>query len=131
MSQLGDTPTIAMVDDDESVRMAMADMVESLGYKVVAFASGAEVLGSDRLHDVACLITDVRMSGMTGFELHDRLIAAGRMIPTIFLTAFPQEKGKNRATKAGAVCYLSKPCQRVDLLACLHSALAQVGGKGR
>ena len=128
---MSDIPTIAMVDDDESVRTAMAAMVESLGYKVVAFASGAEFLGSHRLHDVACLITDVRMPGISGYELHDRLSSAGRMIPTIFLTAFPQEKGKNLATKAGAVCYLSKPCQRADLLACLHSALARVGGKAR
>jgi FixJ family two-component response regulator len=103
----------------------MRDMVESLGYTVAAFASGAEFLGSDRLHDSACLIADVRMPGMSGFELHDRLVAAGNAIPTIFLTAFPDEKGSDRAAKAGAVAYLSKPCARNDLLARIQSALAR------
>ena len=122
---MSNTAPISIVDDDESFRMAMKDMVESFGYTVVAFASGVEFLGSDRLHDSACLIVDVRMPGMSGFELHDRLIAAGHSIPTIFLTAFPDEKGNGRAVKAGAVAYLSKPCHRDELLARIHSALAR------
>jgi FixJ family two-component response regulator len=121
---------VTIVDDDESVRRAMADMVESFGYTVVTFASGAEFLASRHLHDSACLITDVRMPGMSGFELHDRLIAASRMIPTIFLTAFPDEKGNDRAKKARAVAYLSKPAQRDDLRAHIHSVLARSRGRG-
>ena len=97
-------------------------MVESFGYVVAAFASGVEFLGSDDLRDSACLITDVRMPGMSGFELHHRVVAAGHSIPTIFLTAFPDEKGNYRAMKAGAVAYLSKLCHRDDLFARIHAA---------
>jgi FixJ family two-component response regulator len=123
--RVSNTDLISVVDDDESFRAAMKDMVESFGYMVAAFASGVEFLGSDRLRDSACLIADVRMPGMSGFELHDRLVAAGHAIPTIFLTAFPDAKGSDRAAKAGAVAYLSKPCTRDALLARIHSALAR------
>jgi FixJ family two-component response regulator len=123
MVRLRNSALISIVDDDESFRTAVRDMVESLGYTVAAFASGVEFLGSDRLRDSACLITDLRMPGMSGFELHDRAVAAGHSIPTIFLTAFPDQKGNDRATKAGAVAYLSKPCHRNDLQARIQSAL--------
>jgi FixJ family two-component response regulator len=121
--RLSNTTLISIVDDDESFRTAVRDMVESFGYTVTAFASGVEFLGSDRLRDSACLITDVRMPGMSGFELHDRTVAAGYSIPTIFMTAFPDQKGSDRATKAGAIAYLSKPCHRGDLLARINSTL--------
>lgn len=127
---MSDAALIAVVDDDESFRAAMSDMVESFGYTVAAFASGAEFLASDHLHDSACLIADVWMPGMNGFELYDRLVAAGRSIPTIFLTAFPDEKGNDRAAKAGAIAYLSKPCRRDDLLTRIHSALARGARRG-
>jgi FixJ family two-component response regulator len=122
---LSEAVLISVVDDDESFRVAMRDMLESFGCTVTAFASGAEFLGSERLHDSACLITDVYMPGMTGFELHDQIVATGHPIPTIFLTAFPDKKGSDRATKAGAVAYISKPCQRDDLRAHVLSALAR------
>src|ERR1700730_2949449 len=127
---MGNGPVIAIVDDDESSRAALRGMVESLGYTVAAFASAVEFLGSDRVHDSACLIADVRMPGMGGLELYDRLIAAGHPIATIFLTTFPDEKSNDRAIKAGAVCYLPKPCLRDDLLACIHSALTRGAGRG-
>jgi FixJ family two-component response regulator len=130
MVPLSNTALISVVDDDESFRTAMRAMVESFGYTVAAFASGVEFLGSDRLHDSACLIADVCMPGMSGFELHDQLVAAGLSIPTIFLTAFPDEKGNDRAAKARAVAYLSKPCRRDDLLARIHSALARGARRG-
>lgn len=121
---MGNRPVISIVDDDDSVRDAMNDMVESFGYTVVRFASGAEFLGSDRLRDSACLIADVRMPGMSGFELQRQLVALGNLIPIIFMTAFPDERARDRAIKAGAIAYLSKPCSRSDLLAHIHSALA-------
>jgi FixJ family two-component response regulator len=122
---VGNTPVISIVDDDESVRTAMKDMVESFGYAVVAFASGAEFLRSDHLRDSGCLlIADVRMPGMNGLELQQRLIMSGNLIPIIFLTAFPDKRARDRAIKAGAIAYLSKPCSRSDLLAHIHSALA-------
>ena len=123
MVRLGNSTLISIVDDDDSFRTAVRDMVESFGYTVAAFASGVEFLGSDRLHDSACLIKDVRTPGMSGFELHDRLVATGYSIPTIFLTAFPAKKGNDRAIRARAVAYLSKPCHRDDLLARIDSAL--------
>jgi len=122
--RVGNTPVISIVDDDDSVRTAMKDMVESFGYAVVVFASGAEFLGSDRLRDSACLIADVRMPGINGLDLQRQLVALGNLIPIIFLTAFPDEKARDRAIKAGAIAYLSKPCSRSDLLAHIHSALA-------
>jgi FixJ family two-component response regulator len=103
--------------------MAMRDMVESFGYRVATAASGVEFLRLDSLHKSACLITDVRMPGITGFELHERLIAQGIIIPTVFLTAFPDEIGKNRAMEIEAAAYLSKPCKRDDLLALIRSVL--------
>ena len=121
---MGNPPVISIVDDDESVRTAMKDMVESFGYAVVAFASGAEFLRSDRLRDSACLIADVRMPRMNGLELQQRLIMSSNFIPIIFLTAFPDKRARNRAIKAGAIAFLSKPCSRSDLLAHIHSALA-------
>jgi len=125
------TPLISIVDDDEAVRTAMRDMVESFGYAVVAFASGAEFLASDRLRDIACLITDERMPGMNGLVLQTQMITSGYLIPTIFMTAFPDKRSRDRAIKAGAIAYLTKPCSRSDLLAHIHSALASgtTGGK--
>src|ERR1700719_3833599 len=105
MPHLNNAPVISIVDDDESMRAAMRDMVESFGYTVAAFASGLEFLGFDRLYDSACLITDVRMAGMSGLELHNRLTASGHSIPTIFVTAFPDGKGHDRAMQAGAIAY--------------------------
>jgi len=131
MTRLSNTAVISIVDDDESYRTAMKAMVESFGYVVAAFASGVEFLGSDDLHDSGCLITDVRMPGMSGFELHHRLIAAGHSIPTIFLTAFPDEKGNDRAMKAGAVAYLSKLCHRDDLFARIQAAFNRGTADGR
>jgi FixJ family two-component response regulator len=123
MGRVGNTAPISIVDDDESFRAAARDMVESFGYTVAAFASGMEFLESGRVHDSACLIADVCMPGMSGFELHDRLVAASHSIPTIFLTAFPDERGSKRAAEDEAVAYLSKPCHRDELLARIHSAL--------
>jgi len=124
MVGVSNTTVISIVDDDESVRKAMRGMVESFGFAVFTFASGAEFLASDRLRDSACVILDVRMPGMNGLELQNRLIASGHSIPTILLTAFPDEKVRDRAMKAGAIAFLSKPCDRDDLLAHIHAALA-------
>ena len=124
-------PVISIVDDDESVRTAMREMVESFGYLVAAFSSGAEFLASQVLNDSACLITDVRMPGTSGLDLHEQLVASGYSIPTIFVTAFPEESDSRRAMKSGAVAYLSKPCRRDDLLAHLRAAFAMQSPRGK
>jgi len=130
MVDVGNVTTIAIVDDDESVRTAMKGLIESLGYIVVAFASGAEFLASDRLSECACLVSDVRMPGMGGLELQKRLMASGRSIPMIFITAFPDTRVRDRAMKAGAIAFLSKPCERDDLLAHLRTAVASRSSGG-
>jgi FixJ family two-component response regulator len=120
---LNDEALIAIVDDDESVRVAMGGMIESFGYAPVTFESADAFLKSDKLLDASCLILDVQMPGMSGLELHGKLIATGRQIPTIFVTAFPDKRVRDRAMRAGGVCFLSKPFGRDDLLGCIQSAL--------
>jgi FixJ family two-component response regulator len=122
-TSLSNPAVIAIVDDDDSVRTAMGDMVESFGFMVGTFRSADEFLQSDRLHDTACLILDIQMPGMTGLELHNLLVASGRGIPTMFVTAFFDSRIQDRAMQAGAICCLTKPFDRNDLLACIHSAL--------
>ncbi len=116
-------PLIAIVDDDESVRTAMGGMVESFGYSPATFESAGAFLKSDRWPDASCLILDIQMPGMSGLELHDQLLAKGRRIPTIFVTAFPDTRVRERALRAGGVCFLSKPFGRSDLLGCIETAL--------
>lgn len=113
---------IAIVDDDPAVREGVTDLLNSMGFVSESFQSAEEFLGSDHLGSTACLITDGRMSGMSGFELHNRLVASGKRIPTILITAFPEEADRARALGAGMFCYLPKPFNDNDLLACLRSA---------
>jgi FixJ family two-component response regulator len=114
---------ISIVDDDESVREAMQALMKSLGFAAEAFASAEEFLASDSRNRAACLITDMQMPGLTGLGLHDRLIASGRPVPTIMITAYPDERARARALQAGIVCYLVKPFNESDLLACIRSIL--------
>ena len=115
---------ISIVDDDESVREATKGLVRSLGYVAATFASSEEFLNSDRVNDTSCLISDVQMPGLNGLELQSRLIAMGRRIPIIFVTAFPHEQARLRALKAGAVGFLSKPFSDDNLIHCLDRAIA-------
>jgi FixJ family two-component response regulator len=114
---------IAVVDDDESVREALAGLMKSLGYQAMTFSSAADFLNSKGRDRAACLIADVQMPGMTGPELHDRLTSSGNPVPTILITAYPDESVRVRALQAGVICYLTKPFKESDLLACLRSAL--------
>ena len=101
----------------------MKKLVRLLGYTVEAFPSAADFLASPLLPETACLVADVQMPGMTGVELHKNLIDAGYAIPTILVTAYPNEAVRNRALKKGVVCYLSKPVDDEHLERCLRSAL--------
>ena len=123
-------PVISIVDDDESVREATKGLVRSLGYVAATFASGEEFLNSDRVNDTSCLITDVQMPGLDGLELQSRLTAMGRHVPIIFVTAFPQERIRARALKAGSFGFLSKPFSDASLIACLDRALAEDDPEG-
>jgi len=114
---------ISIVDDDEPFRESMRKLVMLLGYTVEAFSSAADFLASRLLPETACLIADVNMPGMTGIELHGHLVDAGYAIPTILVTAYPDEAVRDRALKDGVVCYLSKPLDDNHLERCLRSAL--------
>ena len=114
---------IVVVDDDEAVRNGTQSLVRALGYRVSTFASADEFLKSEQVHDTSCLITDVQMPGLTGIDLQDHLIARGHRIPIIFITGFPEDGVRARAMKAGAVGFLSKPCNVNQLIGCLDTAL--------
>jgi FixJ family two-component response regulator len=114
---------ISVVEDDEPFRESMRKLVTALGYAVEVFPSAANFLASPLLAQTACLVTDVQMPGMTGVELHRHLVEEGHAIPTILVTAYPDEVVRNRALKSGAVCYLSKPVDDEHLERCLRSAL--------
>ena len=114
---------ISIVDDDELFRESMRKIVVLLGYTVETFPSAADFLASRLLPETACLVTDIQMPGMTGVELHGRLIKLGYAIPTILVTAYPDEGVRDQALKDGVVCYLSKPVDDGELERCLRSAL--------
>jgi FixJ family two-component response regulator len=97
--------------------------MRSLAYTAEDFASAADFLASPRLAETACLIADVNMPAMTGIELHRRLSEAGRAIPTILVTAYPNDFDRISALTDGVVCYLRKPVDEQQLLRCLHEAL--------
>jgi len=114
---------ISIVEDDQLFRESMRKLMTSLGYTVETFPSAADFLASPLLTSTACLVTDVQMPGMTGVELHKHLVEAGHAIPTILVTAYPNEVARNRALKDGVVCYLPKPVDDDHLKRCLRSAL--------
>jgi FixJ family two-component response regulator len=118
-------PIISVVDDDASVRTATARLLRSLGFSAHAFASAQEFLSSPRLLETSCLIADVEMPGMTGVELQEHLIAHGHATPVIFITAFPEDRIRERVIKAGAIDFLSKPFDEPRLLECVERALAR------
>jgi FixJ family two-component response regulator len=121
---------IAIVDDDALIRETLKDLLDSAGYTSVVFTSAQGLLNSKRLATFACLITDMRMPGTTGFELHQRLVSAGHAIPTILITAYPDETVRARALGAGILCYLPKPVTSDALLACVDEALETRRGQG-
>lgn len=121
-------PLISIVDDDEAVRSAMESLVRSLGFRASCFASAGAFLGSERLHDTACLIADVQMPGMSGVELQAELGAHGCRIPIIFITAFPEDRIRRQVMAAGAVGFLGKPFDGDTIVDCIDRALAAPGG---
>jgi CheY-like chemotaxis protein len=121
-SSNGGLTMISIVDDDKSVRESASSLVRSLGYATATFASGKEFLESGCLSDTECLITDVRMPGMSGVDLQSRLIANGNRTPIIFVTASPDERTRERALGAGALGFLIKPINEESLIACLERA---------
>jgi len=114
---------VSVVEDDRFLRESMGRLMRSLGYKVDVFSSAADFLASPRLSETACLIADVHMPAMTGLELYRHVIEAGRAIPTILMTAYPNDVDRARALNDGVVCYLRKPVDEKHLIRCLRTAL--------
>jgi FixJ family two-component response regulator len=114
---------ISIIDDDESHREAMRGLIRSLGFTVNAFPSALEFLESPDVRNTSCLITDINMPRMTGVELHQHLVQSGHAIPTILITAFPDDGIRASAMSDGLIGYLTKPCDEEALLRCVRSAL--------
>ena len=118
-----DTHLIAIVDDDKSVQSALQDLVEADGFSARTFGSAEEFLESGLQRKVACLITDIRMPGMSGLDLQAKLKADGQKTPIIFITAHGDARVRIQAMREGAVEFLMKPFDDQVLLSRLHAAL--------
>jgi len=114
---------VAVVDDDESMRDTTKDLLDSAGFLAATFASAEAFLESPGRAEVSALIADMRMSGMSGLALHQRLASSGSPIPTILITAYPDNAVRVRALEAGVYCYLAKPFAAEELLACVDGAI--------
>src|SRR5262249_46248712 len=114
---------ISIVDDDVCSRAGIEGLVRSLGYVAVTFASAEDFLGSNYVNDTSCLITDVHMPGLSGVELHRRLLDDGFAAPTIFVSGLADETIRSEALAAGAVGFLGKPFGQKSLIDCLKTAL--------
>jgi FixJ family two-component response regulator len=114
---------VAVVDDDESMRDTTKDLLDSAGFRAATFASAEAFLKSPRRAQVSALVADMRMPGMSGLALHQRLASSGSPIPTILITSYPDDAVRKRALEAGVYCYLAKPFAAEELLACVGGAI--------
>jgi FixJ family two-component response regulator len=122
-SSVSVTPLIAVVDDDESVCEAIKELLAAAGFDSEAYSSAEEFLHSGQLHLTACLVTDVVMAGMSGFDLAQKLVALGYKVPVIMVSGCPNEKNRAVALSLGAVCFLPKPVAKGELVASIKIAL--------
>ena len=123
MSAIARKNLIAVVDDDELVRGALQRLLKTSGLGAVSFGSADDLLKSGQLPDVACLIVDIRMPGMSGLQLQAKLKAERCRIPIIFITAHGDAKMLTQAMRDGAVKFLAKPFDNTVLLEAVHAAL--------
>jgi FixJ family two-component response regulator len=105
------TPVISIVDDDKAVRLALGSLIRSFGWQAHMYESAEEFLSSGQAAHTTCLISDIRMSGMSGIEMHESLRAQGHAPPTIFITAYPTPSLQAKAVSNGALVLLQKPYQ--------------------
>lgn len=116
-------PVIAVIDDDHAIREALEDLLSSLGYRALPFASAEDFLGFPGRNAVDCMVVDVRMGGMTGLDLQARLNAEGAPSPMIFMTSYTDDATRSKALAGGAHGFLEKPVDADVLIGCLDSAL--------
>jgi FixJ family two-component response regulator len=115
--------TVFVIDDDDSVRRALHRLIRSVGLEVETFASAQEFLDCDPPYGPACIVTDIRMPGLSGLDLQQELARTGRSVPIIFMTGHGTVPMSVRAMKAGAVDFLQKPVDEQSLLDAIHQAL--------
>jgi len=120
-------PLVSVVDDDESIRESLPDLLQELGYTARAFSSAEEFLASEALYESKCLILDIAMPGMSGLDLQSELNRRERKIPIIFITANRNEAVRSRVRSDGAAECLYKPFSDTALLTAIHSAMGQPG----
>ena len=118
-------PLVAIVDDDKSIRNATQDLLKAAGFSTATFEDAESFLGSTSRARAACVVADMRMPRMSGLQLRQALVASGRGIPTIIITAHPEELTQARAREAGITCYLTKPFTPDELLECVREALTK------
>ena len=123
METQGKSKLVAIVDDDDSMRSALLGMLHVVGLPAQAFSSAEEFLKSGQQHQIACLIADIRMPGMSGLELQAKLNADRCRVPIIFITAHGDEKMRMQALRAGAVEFMAKPFDDEALLESVRAAL--------
>ena len=116
-------PLIAIVDDDQSIREALASLIEAFGFEAELFSSAEEFLSSFHLDHSDCLVLDIRMHGMSGLDLQSELAERNRYVPIIFLTAHGNKYQEKQALRAGAAAFLRKPFSAVQMLRILSSTL--------
>ena len=121
---------VALVDDDLSVRRALRRLLSSAGYEVRAFASARELLESGYVEGASCLVLDIHLGRVSGFELLERLRNAGFALPAIFITAFDDTASRDRAHAAGASAFLRKPFDGSALLDAVSEALSSSPVRG-
>ena len=122
---MAERPLVAIVDDDQSIRNATRDLLRAAGFSTATFEDAESFLGSASRAAAACLVADMRMPGMSGVELYQTLLASGHGIPTVIITAHPEEVTQARARVVGLTCYLIKPFTPDELLECVNEALAK------
>lgn len=123
------TPTIACVDDEASIREALDGLLRAYGYRVVTFASAEAFLEFELLDSVSCLIADIRLGGISGLQLLTELNETGHAIPTIIISAFGENGYRTQAMRAGAVDILLKPISSIRLLTAVETCLKGHGPK--
>lgn len=123
MASTAERPLLSVVDDDESVRESLPDLLNEFGFTALTFSSAGEFLSSDQLDQTQCLILDVAMPGMSGLDLQQELIRRGKRIPVVFITALRDKSIQTRAFQQGAVRLLLKPFTDTALLEAVKAAL--------
>lgn len=119
-------PRVAIIDDDDSLRVALVGLVRSFGYQSEGFSSAEAFLAAPPASD--CIVTDIHMGGLTGIELKDELVRRGVDTPVIMITARDDAGLEQKARASGAVCFMRKPFEASDLITCIEKALGRSSG---